>query len=139
MPRQTLANYVATQAKTKRSNANAKQGQTLVRAALDALFAMGVFAWRNQSGVIRLESNGKSRFVHMSPEGSPDILGVLHGGAMFGIECKTGTGKLTESQRHWGELMQRRGAYWAEARTVGEVLSLVNTWQLDADSRQAAK
>jgi len=135
--RQTLASYVAKQPKPKR--ANAAKGQTLVRAALDALVTRGVFAWRNQSGVIRLESNGKSRFVHMSPEGSPDIFGVLHGGALFGIECKTGTGKCTESQRHWGELMQRRGAYWAEARTVGEVLSLINAWQVDADSRQVAR
>lgn len=134
MPRQTLANFVAKQPKPKRSNAS--KGQALVRNAIDALQQRGVFCWRNQSGVIALESNGRKRFVHMGPTGSPDILGILYGGAAFGIECKTGTGKATKEQLAFGELMKRHGAYWSLAWTIGEVISLVEQWQYEVDQRQ---
>lgn len=135
MPRQTLANFVAKQPKPKRTNK--KPEQAFIRAAIDALNSRGVFAWRNQSGIIPAEYKGKKRFIHMGPTGSPDIIGILYGGVMFGIEGKAGDEKPTDKQLAFGELMKRHGAYWSPAWTIGEVISLVEQWQYEVDQRQS--
>ena len=56
----------------------------LVRAALTYLEMVGVFAWRNNTGALKV---GK-RFIRFGHKGSGDILGVLSAGRMLSVECK---------------------------------------------------
>src|SRR5204863_371322 len=59
-----------------------------------------IFAWRNNSGGFALGTGKARRFVRAGLTGSADILGVLPGsGKLLAVECKSATGRLSESQR----------------------------------------
>ena len=53
-------------------------------------------------------------YDHMSgrrtgPRGIPDIIGVARGGRFIGFEIKTGSGRLSESQRNWHRIAGEYG------------------------------
>lgn len=100
-----------------------KSETALVRAVLDALDARGIWAWRTNAGVFG------SRHIRGAPEGTPDILGVLPGGGLFGIECKTEKGKQSEAQRAWQAKAEAIGVRYGLARSAAEAMAHVDGWQ----------
>lgn len=102
----------------------------LLRSVLKALAARRVFCWRNNSGVTVLGVGKSKRVIRGAPAGSPDILGVIPGsdGSLFGLELKTATGRVTDTQRDWHERAKAQGVRVAVARGVSEALQIVDSW-----------
>jgi hypothetical protein len=83
----------------------------LVRACLELLALRGVFAWRaNSGGGLRRGKGGRTVPVRANPAGTPDILAVVPGGRLVGIECKLPGGKRRPAQQAWADNAQRAGA-----------------------------
>lgn len=105
----------------------------LVRSVLDALAARGVWSWRENSGLTVFGSVGGAsrRVVRGAPKGTPDILGVLPGGQLFGIECKTAKGRQNPNQKAWEQKAAKHSVRYGVARSVSDALRLVDAWQAD--------
>ena len=56
--------------------------------------------WRNQSGQIRVKGGG---WMHLSPKGTPDLVGYTDTGQFIGIEVKTLTGTEEDHQTEFRE------------------------------------
>ena len=73
--------------------------QQIQRAILDYLAAVGIPAWRQNTGAMAGAHNGKSWYVRFGPKGQSDIQGVLPGSGRFlAIEVKRPKGKATPEQ-----------------------------------------
>lgn len=101
----------------------------LVNKLLIALSLTGVRVWKNHTGVSFLEDGGAIKYGLV---GSADITGIVRlkngMGIRLEIECKTGTGKLRESQMAFRDMIVRHGGVYIEARdvptTVDKVLKI---------------
>lgn len=70
------------------------------------------FFWRNNSGAMVSEYNGKKRFMRFGEVGSPDIC-VIKGGQFIGLEVKNEKGRLSKDQENWGaECILAGGKYY---------------------------
>lgn len=98
------------------------------KSILEALAMHDFWCWRVNAGTYVVEHNGKSRAIKGAPPGTPDIIGVLFGGRMFGLEVKTATGKQTDKQADWQEKATKRGVRYAVVRTWTEALERVREW-----------
>ena len=102
---------------------------------LEALVLLDVWCWRTNSGVAR-GANGAR--IRLAPKGTPDILGALSSGRMFGLETKDPEGKksdqqLTEAQLTWRSRAQARGVRHARTLSVEEAVEAIKAWEkLDA-------
>lgn len=81
----------------------------LVNWAISYICLKGHYAWRNNSGRIPLEYNGKKRFIKIGEKGLPDVLGYTKNGLFIGIECKIRPNKPTPMQLFQIENMKRSG------------------------------
>lgn len=103
----------------------------LVRAVLDALAAKKVWAWRVNSGAMVIKSaQYGNRFLAGAPKGSPDIFGIVPGGhgQLFGLECKSPTGKQNDNQRRWQLKAEAHGVRYGIVRSVSNALNLLADW-----------
>lgn len=74
--------------------------------------------------VLRLNS-GKAKYnMRLCPPGTPDILALLHNGALW-IEVKTRSGKVSKDQEKMHEELKRRGQRVIIARSVTDVLEAI--------------
>lgn len=97
---------------------------TIQRAILDALLAAGAFAFRAQAGKVKVRGG----YMNLCPPGTPDILVVVPPrGHLLGLECKTLTGELRESQIVWATKARARGVTVETVRNVDEALSAYRT------------
>ena len=69
----------------------------ILSSVLQALNFYPSVAWfsRMNSGAYSVGEGKGRRFVRFGFPGCPDILGMLKGGALLAIECKTATGRQT--------------------------------------------
>lgn len=83
---------------------------------LDGLYKRpgGVF-WRANCG---------GRVIRGNPNGTADILGVIHGRPVA-IEVKTRTGKQRPSQAHWQAAWEAAGGLYVVVRSVQEAVEWV--------------
>jgi hypothetical protein len=89
----------------------------VVRACLDYLAAIGVFAWRvNNVGIFR-----DNAFVFHGTPGVPDIIGILPGGRWLGIECKSGKGKQSPAQVDFQKRATKAGGVYLLTRSAAEL------------------
>lgn len=95
----------------------------LVRSILGELAKRKVWAWRCNSGMFG------ARRIRGAPEGTPDILGILPGGFLFGLEAKTERGKLSHSQLSWHETARFHGVRVEVVRSVSRALEVVGAWK----------
>ena len=73
--------------------------QQIQRAILDYLAAVGIPAWRQNTGAMAGVHNGKSRYVRFGPKGQSDIQGILPGSGRFlTIEVKRPKSRATPEQ-----------------------------------------
>lgn len=87
------------------------------RACLELLAVRGVWAWRTNAGAVKV---GR-RLVQLAPPGTPDILAVLPGGRLLGVEVKAAGGRLRPSQRAWADQARKAGAAVLLVRSAGEL------------------
>lgn len=81
----------------------------LVRACLQLLALRGIFAWRNNTGVMRRGAH----VYWVGLKGSSDILGLLPDGRFLAIECKRPGNRLTPDQRTFQQrVIQHHGVAW---------------------------
>lgn len=59
--------------------------------------------------------------IKINRKGMSDVWFVLNG-LHFELECKTGSGALTEEQKMWRNVCETMGAYFIEARDTKEVI-----------------
>lgn len=106
----------------------------LVRSILATLARMGIWAWRANAGSRVMPATDRSarRMFRGAPAGTPDILGVLPGGRLFGLEAKTARGRVRPSQSAWHATAERHGVLVAVVRSVSEALAAVDRWRLAA-------
>jgi hypothetical protein len=100
----------------------------LVRNVIAALKAKHVWAWRANSGTTVLSDGPSRRVIKGAPAGTPDILVVLPGGRLCGLECKVGNGKQRPTQVLWQRKAERNGVRYAVVRSVSEALRAVEIW-----------
>ena len=90
------------------------------KACLETLERLKVFAWRNNTGAVRVEK----RFFRFGLAGSPDILAIHpRDGTFIGIEVKSKTGKMSDSQKEFAERVRRNNAIYMVVRDVDQLVS----------------
>ena len=88
----------------------------VLQGCLKYLKIKGIFAWRNSVGAVRI---GPGRFMRFGLKGSSDIVGILPGGRLLCVECKSQNGRLSEEQR----------AFLETVRGLGGLALTVKSWQ----------
>jgi len=58
------------------------------------------YSWRNNTGAVKANYNGKDRFIRFSEKGSADVFFILKG-KFYAVEVKKKGGKQSESQIEW--------------------------------------
>lgn len=101
-----------------------------VTAILKALKLRGIWAWRANSGaqVIKATVRTRRRVIKGAPAGTPDVLLVLPGGRLGGLEVKSDDGTQRPSQRVWQAKAERYGVRYAVVRSIAEALAAVEAW-----------
>lgn len=87
------------------------------RSILDYLKLKRVCHWRNNSGAMKTDRGGFYRF---GTPGSPDIF-VLQNGTIFGIEVKTETGRLSDTQIAFRDTFEANGGHYIIARSIDDL------------------
>ncbi len=93
----------------------------LAKAIRDALTALGLVVWREQCGKVPV----KRGYMHLAPEGTPDLVGYLPGGRLLGLEIKTARGKERPAQTEWLARAKAAGCCVATVRSVEEAVAFV--------------
>jgi len=102
------------------ARSNEKSESTIKSEILVWLSEHGVLAWNNPTGV-GLSADGM-RPIRFGLLGSPDILGVIPGtGRFLGVETKTATGRLRDSQAKFRARFERCGGLYVVARSIEDV------------------
>lgn len=102
--------------------------QDLTRAIVETLQAKNIWCWRTNSGAVVTGHGASRRFVQMAPAGTPDILGVLSNGSLFGLEAKTARGRQSASQVAWQKRAEDNGVRYRVVRSISEALDAVSIW-----------
>ena len=109
------------------------------RQILDYLTLRGIFAWRNNSGAVKIAGKGKDRFMRFGMPGSADILGIFpeetivirldnaakdkgRSGRLWAIEVKAAKGKLSPAQESFRDAVVANGGKYTLARSVEDVI-----------------
>lgn len=95
----------------------------LVHACLQWLAVSRIFAWRNNTGVLR---SPRGQPVPFGFKGSSDILCILppHG-RFLAVECKVGRGTLTVEQRAFLDEVNRAGGLGVVVRDLEDLIAYV--------------
>jgi hypothetical protein len=94
----------------------------VLAAILDYLAIRQVFAWRDNTGAVKLaDKSGKPRFVRFGFPGCADIIGILDDGRWLAIEVKSPTGQATLDQLRFLAEIAKRGGLAFIARSVEDV------------------
>ena len=78
--------------------------------------------WRSQPLVARTKTG---RVVRALPVGFPDISGIMAGGRMVALECKTTTGRVSQEQAAFGAMLVKFGALYGVVRSVEDALRVL--------------
>lgn len=102
----------------------------ILRSILEALERRRYFHWRANSGmqVIAATDTSKRKVIRGAIAGTPDILVLLPGGRLLGLEVKSPTGTQQESQKLWQARAEALGAGYALVRSAAEALRAVEVF-----------
>lgn len=89
----------------------------LVKQCLELLKLRGIFAWRQNTGAMRIGN----RLVRFGQRGIADILGVLPDGRFLAIECKVGNRKVTTEQNAFLDSVEANGGVALVVRSLDEL------------------
>jgi hypothetical protein len=92
----------------------------VLKAVLATLEMHPKVAWvaRMNSGAFEVEG----RFIKAGFKGCSDILGMLKGGRLLAVECKSSKGKETADQAAFGARVAEEGGLYFVARSVDDVM-----------------
>ena len=82
------------------------------------LHTIRICAWRNNSGTVRVRGG----YMHLAPEGTPDILGYMPDGRLLGIEVKQPKEEPTEKQVLWMEKAIKAGCLVFVAHSLDDAI-----------------
>ena len=94
----------------------------LSKSIREALGLLGYVVWRQQSGRVRV----RGAIMHLSPEGTPDLIGYTPQGRLIALEVKAPKGKERPAQTAWLARAKSAGCLVGTVRSVGEAVALVN-------------
>lgn len=97
----------------------------IVRSILEYLSYRHVFAWRNNSGAVKYEGKGKTRFHRFGLKGSSDIIGVYKG-KFLAIEVKKPGGVVTDAQEDFLDTIRTNGGIAFVAYSVDDVIKYLD-------------
>ena len=80
-----------------------------------------IFAHRFNSGAYVVGEGKARRFIRFGFPGCPDILGMIRGGRMLCIEVKSPTGKLTDHQERFLDMVRANGGVGFVARSIDDL------------------
>lgn len=90
------------------------------------LFSLGrikeIRVWRQNSGKL---PNEQGRMVQFGTPGAADITGILPDGRRLEIEVKTPTGRQSEQQKRYQDMIERFGGVYILARSVDDAVNAV--------------
>lgn len=89
----------------------------LIRKCLIWLKEQGIYAWSNKTGCLFI--NGRP--IRYGLPGSSDILGVISGGKILGVECKVKPDKPKPLQLRFAEQINDRGGVAIVVYSVEEL------------------
>lgn len=82
----------------------------IVRACIEVLARMGIFAWRQNTGALQ---NANGAYVHFGKKGCADITGILSDGRRLEVECKRPGEKQSEDQIKFQHIIEgKKGIYF---------------------------
>lgn len=89
----------------------------------DGLKDMGWLVIRIQSGQVKV----RGAWMHLAPNGTPDVLAFDREGVLLWVEVKAGKGKRRTEQIEFSEWAQRMGHRYVCARSLDEVLDALKS------------
>lgn len=90
---------------------------TVVTQCLEWLALRRVFAYRNNTGAVKIDG----RWIRYGHPGSGDIIGLLPDGRFLSVECKTATGKQSNAQKQFQEIIERNSGVYVLARSTSDL------------------
>ena len=96
----------------------------IVNQVLAYLRLRGVMAWRNNTTGVYDTVRKVFRTFH-GRKGVSDVMGVLPGGKIICVECKSGTGKLTKEQAAFIDEINAAGGLAFCTKDVREVQRII--------------
>lgn len=93
----------------------------LTRAIIDMLTGLGIVVWRQQCGSVRV----KRGYMHLAPEGTPDICGHMPDGRALFLEVKMPKEKPTAEQEAFLSRAARAGCLVGVVRSVEDAVRVV--------------
>lgn len=102
---------------SKRGGSRSGPHTKLVSAVVDLLTLKRINHWKNNVAAMKIEG----RFVRCGERGLPDVIAIGTGGRLVGLECKTGSGKLSEDQEEWQAKFEESGALFVVVRSLHDV------------------
>ena len=96
-----------------------KEG-VIVNSCIRALFAIGCYVWRNNTGAYKPKDSG--RFIKYGKKGSADIIGVMPGGKFIAVECKAGKNPQSQDQILFQQRIEEKGGVYILAHSADELL-----------------
>lgn len=104
-------------AKSKRGGNRSAAHTKLVAAVVHLLKLKRINHWKNNVMAASIET----RFVRSGEAGLPDVIAIGTAGRLVGLECKTGTGKLSPKQLEWQAKFEASGALFVVVRSLHDV------------------
>jgi hypothetical protein len=89
-----------------------------------ALAEKGIMCFRANVGRVKMKDN--RWFDTGLPKGFCDLFGFRNDGQIFFIEVKNGTGRTSERQEKFMELVKSKGALAGIARSVEDAMKIIN-------------
>jgi hypothetical protein len=96
------------------------------KAIVDALAAMGVIAWVNHAGRVKVRGG----YMNLSAAGTPDVIAIVRpSGRLLGLEVKDEKGRERPAQTAWAHGARHSGAYVRTVRTPQEAVNAYHAAQ----------
>ena len=77
--------------------------------------------WKQNTGIAKVGD----RVIRFGLPGAADITGLMPNGIRVEIECKTGTGRLSEIQGRFRNMITDLGGLYMEAREIEKVIAVL--------------
>ena len=110
--------------KGHRRQSKAQPEQKLVNAILDWLKYHKIFAFRVRNGGT-YDPTKKIWRLNTACRGISDIIGILPRGKFMALEVKTATGRVSEHQRDFLDMVAESGGFGAVIRSMEDLERLV--------------
>ena len=96
----------------------------ILRACMDYLSysKAGVF-WRQNTGAMVGEYNGKKRFLRFGKQGGGDITGILSDGRRCELEVKGPGGKQSPAQKEFQAMIEKNHGVYMLVRSVNDLIN----------------